>query len=225
MTSQESDHEVGTEKFTRIPTVLVIDTSGGMKAKVRDNQKSRISKVNTALGYFERELNENPKTRRQVDLSIVTYGGKPEVAQEFTPAESWSSPILEAKGISPLADGIDLAIDTLAEVREVYIKNKIPYKHPFIWLLTNNRPMMDKNSKRWKITREQLDTGTSSNYFQFCAVCMGSSEFEYINDLVNHTECEATVLQDYNVEAAFDYIKTSLVECEIVDKTRFDHLK
>jgi len=212
-------------KKQRTPTVLILDTSSSMCNNMMDGTGTeRIDYLNEGLEYFQEEISNKGHTEKRIDVSIVTFGGSAKVKHEFTQFENWTPPNLYASGTTPMADAIEKAIDRVRGVKDHYQDEAINYSRPFIWLLSDGRPDMDKGSDRWNAVQKQLEVGTEENRFRFHAIGIGNEAVSKLNQLVEPTGFEATKMKPGKFEEYFEFVSNSLDADEYADRSGFDQI-
>jgi uncharacterized protein YegL len=114
--------------------LLLLDTSRSMEGEP-------IAALNQGLRVLHEELLRAPLARKRVEVSIVTFGAGVEIVQDFTPADHFRPPVLQARGDTPLGAGILLGLDHLEEARKVSCQlNQVPCSRPWVVLITDGMP-------------------------------------------------------------------------------------
>ena len=222
-----NDEELNASR-ERTPTVLVLDTSGSMDTEVTGSEDRRIDRLNNGLEFFKEEISQNQVASKKIDISIVTFGGeKARVKQEFTQINNWNPPRLFSSGKTPMADAIEEAIDRVHGVKQVYKEKGIIYNRPFIWLISDGLPDMDRGSDRWKRIQKQLEVGTPPNgkKFEFLAFAIEGTSINNLNDLVKDTNYNAEELNPGRFEQFFEFLSNSVEANEVQNEEfGFDQL-
>jgi uncharacterized protein YegL len=117
----------------RVPTVKLIDTSGSTHG-----EKNR--EINAAAPILRQELLKDQVAARRVELAVVTFGGKVEVAQDFVSAAEFKPPVLEAQGATPMAEAILRAYDLIEERQARYEVSDLDAYGPWIFMVTDGEP-------------------------------------------------------------------------------------
>jgi uncharacterized protein YegL len=132
----------------RIPCVLLLDTSYSI---ARDG---RLAELNEALARWPDEVRAKGPLRRCAEFAIVTfgYGGVRMVsldpdrppptsaADAFVPAARMRAPVLHADGVTPLAEGLDVALDLCEQRLELLAAARRNHYVPAIWIVTDGEP-------------------------------------------------------------------------------------
>jgi uncharacterized protein YegL len=194
----------------RTPTVLILDTSNSMIQSPPGSDTRRIDLLNDGLEQFKQEVMEKSHTERRVDVSVVTFGRKARVEQEFTQVKNWTPPTLNSGGRTPMADAIETSIDLVEQVKSTYRAEGISYNRPILWLLTDGKPDMKRGSERWQIVKRQLEVGTKEDKFIFFALGMGEADTERLGQLVEGTGRPARMMKPGQFAEFFKFVSNSL---------------
>lgn len=196
----------------RTPTVLLVDTSGSMGEEVSpasDEEPSpRIDQVNEGLSIFKEEISSMNEVEREVDVSLVSFGGGVTVEEEFTPITEWEPPKLTESGRTPMGEAIDKAIDIVEERKQTYNDEGVPYKRPFIWVLTDGKPTdMKPNDDRWDEIHQRIQDGEDQKSFALFIMAVGADAKESIKPL--HPQ-RTIALDDGKFREYFEFLSASV---------------
>jgi uncharacterized protein YegL len=119
----------------RLPCVLVLDGSSSMDGPP-------IRELNAGLRILEEELKKDDIASQRVQLLVIRLGGRDEVEvlSDWTDAMSFSPPIVEASGSTPLGGAVRLALAKIEEQKARYKANGITYNRPWLFVLTDGEP-------------------------------------------------------------------------------------
>jgi uncharacterized protein YegL len=119
----------------RLPLVLIVDGSGSM-------QGPPITALNDGLRLLEKELKEDPVARLRVQLVVLQIGGNDDVTilTDWTDAMNFSAPTVVAYGSTPLGKAVRLALTKLEDQKHKYKSHGIPYKRPWLYIITDGAP-------------------------------------------------------------------------------------
>ncbi len=119
----------------RLPCVLILDGSLSMDGPP-------IIELNAGLRILEEELKKDDIASQRVQLLVIRLGGrdKVEVLCDWTDAMSFSSPIVEANGSTPLGAAVRLGLTKIEEQKARYRANGITYNRPWLFMLTDGEP-------------------------------------------------------------------------------------
>ena len=114
----------------RCACMLVLDTSGSMSGEP-------VQSLNRGLQRFQDELRKDPLARRRVEVALVTFGQSVRVMQTFSTADRMELPVLEASGMTPMADAVLTALTLLEQRKSEYKAFGIQYYRPWLFLITD----------------------------------------------------------------------------------------
>ena len=122
-----------TNPATRVPCVLLLDTSGSM-------QGQRIAELNRALQQFAADLSGDTQLQMSLDISIVTFGPIQQRG-DFVAGSAFSPPTLVADGPStPMAGAVLFALQKLQERKDFYKTKRVTYHQPWLVMITDGEP-------------------------------------------------------------------------------------
>jgi uncharacterized protein YegL len=127
----------------RTPCVLVLDASNSMNTRTSDGG-SRIARLNEGLRTLEIALKRDPVAETHVQLAIVCVGGSAgeSSAAMLTPwidANDFRPPHLIANGMTPLARGLILALESVEQQKRVLKAEGIAYTRPWVMVITDGQ--------------------------------------------------------------------------------------
>jgi uncharacterized protein YegL len=148
--------EIGSIKFPpnpfadnaedRCPVVLVVDVSGSMSG-------SPITEVNKGLKVFEQEIKSHTLAALRSEIAIVTFGPgvktldvglgnpNPEHADRaFISGMDFQAPRLTTGGSTPMAEGMERALNLIRMRKDLYRTNAINFYRPWIFLISDGAP-------------------------------------------------------------------------------------
>jgi uncharacterized protein YegL len=121
----------------RTPCVLVLDTSSSMKSQ------GRIEKLNAALQMFERTLKSDEMLCQQALLMVIGFGGEVSLLCDWTQADAFAAPALQASGRTPMGQAMRMAHAAVEELGAKLQANGIAYTRPWIFLMSDGGPNDD----------------------------------------------------------------------------------
>lgn len=201
-------------RYERVPTVLVLDTSGSMGAPVEDRNgqaRPRIDQLNSGIAQFKEEIEAMEGVERTVDVSVIEFGGKVNVVDEFTPLTDWEPTELSEGGGTPMGAAIQKATTVVEDRKEDYTESGIPYKRPLIWIITDGKPTdIQPGGDDWVETVKTLDDGEAKNEFAAFLVTIGDdADSEVANKLHNKRHID---MDSGAFEASFEILSNSVEE-------------
>lgn len=177
--ADEENDDFGEQQMTnaaRIPTVVLLDISGSMSGKP-------INQLNEALEQYKKEIGEDYKTEKAVDISIVTFGdGDATIDQSFTEMSNWQPTELSAGGSTPMCEALIKGVNHMEEYRNHLNDSNTPTKKGLVWVLTDGKPTDEnqswKNSNTetyWNKAKSLVKQGTDKGDLLFYFVGIGSN--------------------------------------------------
>lgn len=133
----------------RCPCLLLLDTSMSMRGE-------RMRQLNEGLQTFRQQLNADSLAAKRVEVGIVTFGPV-RVESEFTSAEHWVPPHLDANGATPMGEAIVTGLDLVDQRKQVYREQGISYYRPWLFLITDGGP-----TDRWDEAARRVKAAESA---------------------------------------------------------------
>ncbi len=155
----------------RCPCVLVLDVSYSMSGRP-------IEELCSGLVAYRDELLKDDLASKRVEVAVITFGGRVEIACDFTTAPLFTPPSLRADGDTPMGAAINQAIDMVAERKQVYRANGISFYRPWIFLITDGAP-----TDEWQIAAERVREGESSKSFSLFCVGVDNADFSRLEEI------------------------------------------
>jgi uncharacterized protein YegL len=155
----------------RLPCVLLLDVSRSMAGE-------RIAELNEGLRAYKTELEADYLAVQRVEVAIVTFGARVDVLCPFQTADNFAPPILQAAGKTPLGEGVNRALDLLAERRQQYRANAISAFRPWVFLITDGAP-----TDEWHAAAGRIRQGEANKQFSFFAVGVEGADFNVLREL------------------------------------------
>ena len=121
----------------RLPFIFLADTSGSMGV----NGGEPIRQLNAGLDALHREISSDLQATKRVEVSVVTFGGTPQVHQPFATIDRISSLSgLTAQGGTPMGGAIMLGLDLLDQRMREYRNHGITPLRPWLWICSDGAP-------------------------------------------------------------------------------------
>ncbi|MEL6727051.1 MAG: VWA domain-containing protein [Pseudomonadota bacterium] len=121
----------------RTPCVLVLDTSSSMRTN------GKIDNLNAALKGFEQAVNADEFLRQHILLAVIGFGSDVSLLTDWTQADEFSAPTLEASGLTSMGEAMRTAHDCVEELRQNLKSRGTPYTRPWIFLMSDGGPNDD----------------------------------------------------------------------------------
>lgn len=162
----------GTSEFAenpepRVPCVLLLDVSSSMAGEA-------IRQLNDGLICYKDELSADSLAAKRVEVSVITFGSEAKTVVDFTTAEHFFPPTLEANGMTHMGEGVDMAIDAIAQRKNDYKAAGISYYRPWIFLITDGAP----NDPNWEAAAKRALDGHNAKAFSMFCVGVENADFQ-----------------------------------------------
>ncbi len=154
----------------RCPCLLLLDTSASMSG-------APIGELNAGLATLQSELNADSLASKRVELAIITFGPVERVV-DFTSAQSFYPPHLEASSNTPMGAAIEHGLELLRGRKNAYHQNGIVYYRPWVFLITDGAPT-DSVVNATRL----IAAGEEKKEFMFYAVGVEGADFEGLRKL------------------------------------------
>jgi uncharacterized protein YegL len=189
----------GTDDFAvnpepRLPCVLLLDVSGSMSGKP-------IAELNQGLKDYRSELQADALAARRVEVAVVTFGGEVRTACDFTTAEAFQAPTLEASGNTPLGAAVHQALAMVQQRKQAYRDNGIPYFRPWVFLITDGAP-----TDEWHSAAEKVKAGEEMRAFAFFAVGVEGADLKVLGQIATRQPLK---LQGLRFRDLFQWLSSS----------------
>ena len=158
----------------RCACVLLLDTSGSMAGE-------QLAALNKGLQSFQEDLQEDPLAKRRVEVAIVTFGnGGVQKVQDFVTVDQFAAPMLSAGGTTPMGEGINLALDLVAERKTQYKSNGIAYYQPWVFMITDGAP---NPGSPWESAAERIKGDVTAKSLAFFGVGVADADMNVLSKI------------------------------------------
>ncbi|MEM7126414.1 MAG: VWA domain-containing protein [Chloroflexota bacterium] len=155
----------------RCPCVLLLDVSGSMSG-------TPIQELNQGLATFQREIQRDDLAAMRVEVSIVTFGSRVEVANEFVTAHQFEFKPLRASGSTPMGQAIHDALDMLRTRKDTYKAHGVPYYRPWVFLITDGSP-----TDEWRSAAQRIQDEEAKKSIAFFAVGVQKANMKILGEI------------------------------------------
>lgn len=123
----------------RVPICLCLDTSGSMNGEP-------LQELNRGIEQFFKELQLDETAKYAAEIAIVTFGEQVKTEAEFQSLylQQEVPQISEAIGRTPMGEGVNRALDLLADRKQSYKEAGVDYFQPWLVLMTDGKPFKDR---------------------------------------------------------------------------------
>ena len=172
------DPEFANNPDPRCACVLLLDTSGSMGGPPIDS-------LNDGLKAFQQDLQEDPLARRRVEIAIVTFGKDGcQTLQDFTSAELFVAPTLQADGGTPMGEAIDVALGLVDERKRAYKANGVLYYQPWIFLITDGAP---NAGSPWREAAQRVQSKMNAKALTLFGVGVAGADMQVLSQITPRT--------------------------------------
>lgn len=124
----------------RVPVSLCLDTSGSMSGE-------KIRELVRGVQLFYDAVRDDDDAHDSCEISIVEFNSSAALIHDFASIERLSNiESLSAGGTTAMGHGVNLALDTLENRKQMYSNNGVLYYQPWLVLMTDGHPTDDIDS-------------------------------------------------------------------------------
>lgn len=179
----------------RCPCVLLLDVSGSMNGDA-------IRELNAGLSTFQQALQRDDLAAMRVEVAIITFGSKVQVAQDFVSAHQFEAQPLRASGSTPMGEAIQLALDMLRQRKDVYRQHGISYYRPWVFLITDGAP-----TDNWRPAAQRVQQEEAGKSVAFFAVGVQRADMKRLGQIATRQPLK---LKGLNFSDMFVWLSQSL---------------
>jgi von willebrand factor type A domain protein len=157
----------------RVPVCLCLDVSGSMNAvdgeciqtgetcyndgrewNIVTGGTTRLAELQKGVELFYKSIREDETALYSAEVCIVTFGNLVQCLVDFSSLELQpSAPMLAADGMTPMGEGVNLALDLLERRKAEYKDKGVDYYQPWLVLMTDGQPNGDSVELNLAINR------------------------------------------------------------------------
>jgi uncharacterized protein YegL len=163
----------------RVPVVMVMDNSYSMSG-------APIAELNAALVQMQSHLREDVELSAKAEICLITFGhdgvtawrGKqpaPRGSNPFVHASQFEVPHLQAGGVTPMVEALELAIKLVAEEKRELRRRNLSYYRPVVWCVSDGVPTDNQGrpSEDWRRLPAIIAAEERAKRFVFFSVSVG----------------------------------------------------
>lgn len=178
----------------RCPCVLLLDTSSSMAGRP-------ISELNSGLIAFKEALQKDELAMLRVEISIISFGPV-RIIQDFITANMFEPPVLEASGLTPMGEAINLALHNINERKKLYVKYGLSYYRPWIFLITDGEP-----NDEWQSAARRIKEGEEARKVSFFPVGVENADMNILSQI---SVRQPLKLNGLDFRGMFEWLSNSL---------------
>ncbi|OIP73539.1 MAG: hypothetical protein AUK48_09915 [Oscillatoriales cyanobacterium CG2_30_44_21] len=157
----------------RCPVVLVLDVSGSMSGEP-------IRQLNEGLRVLKKALEDDPTASLRVEVAVVTFGASVSLAHDFATMDAFNPPTLSADGGTPMGEGLEYALQLVAERKEQYKNHGLKYYQPWVWLITDGYP---NGNSPWQEAAQKIHQEHKNKKISFFAVAVEGADMNQLKQV------------------------------------------
>lgn len=181
----------------RCPVILLLDTSGSMYGEP-------INALNRGISTFKEDIIKDTQASLSVELAIITFGEKVQLAQDFITIDEFNPPKLEATGVTPMGEAMEKALILLESRKRTYKENGVGYYRPWIFLITDGAP-----TDNWQIPAEMVREAEAQKRCLFFTVAVEGADMDKLKQIAP-IDRPPVVLNGLDFRGLFQWLSTSM---------------
>lgn len=188
----------------RLPICLCVDTSSSMLGHP-------IRELNSGMRHFYKSLSRNNETKYTADIAVVTFGcDGVRCIQEFAQIyEGISPPKLEADGMTPMGEAVNLSLDLIEQRRRNYLELNIRHYHSMLIIMADGKTK--GNSDELIRAAERVRNFENQNKLFVIAIGVGNEADMHALSQFS-TKVEPVKLKGLNFMSFFKWLIVSVEE-------------
>ncbi|MES1024002.1 VWA domain-containing protein [Gloeocapsa sp. BRSZ] len=188
----------------RCPVVLLCDTSGSMAGQP-------ITALNAGIAAFRDDVFRDDTASLRVEVALVTFGPV-RLVRDFVTIDNFTSPLLQADGVTPMGEAIEFALDLLEQRKETYKTNGIQYYRPWVLLITDGAP-----TDNWFQAAQRVRQAEMQRRLSFFAIGVEGADMNTLRQIAP-PERPPVRLNGLDFQSMFLWLSTSMkrVSCSQV---------
>lgn len=204
----QGDFAKSTKK--RLPICFCLDVSGSMVAPT-ESGKTRIEELNEAFSNFITAMKANSEVASSADISIVTFGGKASILQNFAPLSTIDAPEIAVNmhSLTPMGEAIQVGLKLLEIRKNGYRSKGIKYYQPWLVVLTDGEPEGKNAAENMETAIEQTVALESQNKLVVFNIGIGMNANLNILKRLSEKRERPISVDEANLEELFTFLGSS----------------
>lgn len=159
---EEQRKNIAPRGGTKVPVVILADTSGSMNA-LNSNGKPNIESLNEGIEIYFQQMLDDSTVQDHIDIAIISFGdNEVQLAVDFAHIKNQSIPVFKASGGTPMCEAITLGLEILETQLGVYQDSGIPFHPPHLIIMTDGMP---SQSGVYDVTNTAVPLGKTDSEF------------------------------------------------------------
>jgi uncharacterized protein YegL len=163
----------------------------------------RIDELNAGLDTFASQLISDELAAKRVEVAIVAFGPV-RVETDFTGAENFTPPVLQANGATPMGEAISTGLDLIEQRKQLYREQCVAYYRPWIFLITDGEP-----TDKWRDAAARVHSGEETKAFNFFAVGIEDANMDVLGR-ISSPRREPLRLRGLDFRSLFTWLSNSM---------------
>lgn len=195
----------------RTPFVLLLDTSESM------GENSKIDSLNKGIELLREDLRSDGTACRRVEILTIGFGGTTYEVHGWVQPEQFRPPFLSAKGATPMAQAIELAIEKIEERKKWYDSQALDYTRPWIFMITDGAPTDDyaQTQSVWgpkiEAAAAKIRDGEKNKKFLFWTVGVDSADMDTLTKIAPASRPPKKLKDVQSFKELFEWLSRSMI--------------
>lgn len=192
----------------RTPCLLVLDASGSMDEVVPATGRKRIEELNQGLALLQQELMNDDTAALRVQLAIVCVGGPAgdaDLLMDWTDAMQFQAPQLYAGGLTPLGQGMRMALQLVEQQKQQLKSHGVGYTRPWIMVISDGEPT--DNPQVWQAVAQECRAADAAKRCIIYPIGVGGANMAALQQL---SPTPALKLDEAKFRDLFQWLSSSL---------------
>ncbi len=181
----------------RCPVMLVMDASSSMSGAPNNE-------LNLGLTQFVEEVQADEMASCSVEAGVISFGHTVELVQPMKTVDDIEVlPKIDAYGMTPMGEAVELAIDTLEARKQEYKQSGVSYYQPWLVLMTDGEP-----NDEWRAAARRLKQLAENK--KMVVLCVGIGDDADMQVLQEFSALEPKKLKGLEFRAFFQWLSASM---------------
>lgn len=192
----------------RTPCMLVLDASGSMDELVPATGRKRIDELNAGLQLLRDELLNDDAAAQRVQLAITCVGGpagEADLLMDWTDAVSFQPQPLQAGGLTPLGQGMRLALQHVEKQKSTLKASGVGHTRPWIIVISDGEPTDD--AQLWQAVAQECRSAEAAKRCVIYPIGVGDANMGSLQQL---SSTPALKMADAKFRQYFQWLSGSL---------------